>query len=470
MIKRIFNAISRRLAGIAPAQTRSVDGSETAGTSVKTYSGHQQGIHHRLIDKAALDTVFSLKRAGYEAYLVGGAVRDLMLGIEPKDFDIATNASPDQVKQVFRHRCQLIGRRFRLAHIRYGRLIIEVATFRGDQENGHPARQVDDSGRLLRDNVYGTMDEDVWRRDFTINALYYDPKRDVVIDYVAGREDLYAGQIALIGDPWVRYREDPVRMIRAVRFAAKLGFNLAPSAEKPIGELGVLLKEVSNARMFDEVLKLFHSGSAILVFEKLRHYDLFKHLFPLTDAILASEKEQFPRQLVIEALQSTDRRIAEDKPVNPAFLFAAMLWEPMMQARHDYLQEGLSPQDAFFAAAGDVLHVQCAHTSIPKRFTAQVRDIWNLQFRLHKRFGDRAAVLRAHPRFRAAYDFIGIRLAAGETELEDLFDWWTQYQEKDSLEQVRFANQMIRDIKPVRSKRSNRNFYRKKSSHSANDD
>lgn len=466
MIKRIFNAISRRLARITPEQTREVTGAEMSGTNVQTYSGHQQGIHHRLIDKAALDTVFSLKRAGYDAYLVGGAVRDLMLGIEPKDFDIVTNASPDQVKQVFRHRCQLIGRRFRLAHVRYGRLIIEVATFRGGQDDNHPARQIDDTGRLLRDNVYGTMDEDVWRRDFTINALYYDPKRDVVIDYVGGREDLQAAQIALIGDPWVRYREDPVRMIRAVRFAAKLGFNLAPSAEAPIAELGGLLKEVSNARLFDEVLKLFHSGAAILVFEKLRHYDLFKHLFPLTDAILATENEYFPRQLVIEALQSTDRRIAEDKPVNPAFLFTAMLWEPMMQARQDYLDDGLSPQDALFAAAGDVLHIQCSHTAVPKRFTAQVRDIWNLQFRLHKRFGDRAAALRAHPRFRAAYDFIGIRVAAGETELKDLFDWWTAYQEKDPLEQIRFANQMVRDAKPERRKRSNRNFYRKKSDQS----
>ncbi|SFR53102.1 polynucleotide adenylyltransferase PcnB [Thiomicrospira sp. ALE5] len=463
MIKRIFNAISRRLARITPEQTREVKGDELVGTNVQTYSGHQQGIHHRLIAKPALDTVFSLKRAGYDAYLVGGAVRDLMLGIEPKDFDIVTNASPDQVKKVFRHRCQLIGRRFRLAHVRYGRLVIEVATFRGGQDDSDPARQVDESGRLVRDNVYGTMDEDVWRRDFTINALYYDPKRDQVIDYVAGHADLQAGQIALIGDPWVRYREDPVRMIRAVRFAAKLGFNLAPTTEAPIAELGSLLKEVSNARMFDEVLKLFHSGAAIIVFEKLRHYDLFKHLFPLTDDVLATESEHFPRQFVMAALQSTDRRIAEDKPVNPAFLFAAMLWEPMMQARQDYLAEGLSPQDAMYAAAGDVLNIQCSHTAVPKRFTAQIRDIWNLQFRLHKRFGDRAATLRAHPRFRAAYDFIGIRVAAGETELTELFDWWTEYQDKDALEQVRFAHDVKKGAKPRRHKRSNRNFYRKKS-------
>lgn len=466
MIKRIFNAFRRQAARLVLTATKSGTASgQAAGSgasSRQTFAATSQGIHQGLIDKSALDTLFSLKRAGYQAYLVGGAVRDLMLGLEPKDFDIVTNASPDQVKQVFRHRCQLIGRRFRLAHVRYGRLVIEVATFRGDQELGHPARQIDDSGRLLRDNVYGTIDEDVWRRDFTINALYYDPKRDLVIDYVGGREDLEAGNIALIGDPWVRYREDPVRMIRAVRFAAKLGFKLAESAEQPILELGSLLKEVSNARMFDEVLKLFHSGAAIHVFEKLRHYNLFKHLFPLTDAILASEQDGFPRQLVIKALQSTDRRIEEDKPVNPAFLFAAMLWEPMMEAREDYLSEGLSPQDAMYAAASDVLNVQCAHTAIPKRFTAQIRDIWNLQFRLHRRFGDRAALLRAHPRFRAAYDFIGIRVAAGEEDLADLFNWWTLYQEKDAIEQVRFANQLERDNKPTRRKRSNRNFYRKK--------
>lgn len=423
----------------------------------------QHGISRKAIDNSALDVLYDLKRSGYEAYLVGGGVRDLLLGLEPKDFDIVTNAKPDEVKAVFKHRCQLIGRRFRLAHVRFGRQIVEVATFRGEDDSKE--RQQDKTGRLIRDNVYGTLEEDVWRRDFTVNALYYDIRDFSLVDYVDGLADLKAGQLRLIGEPVTRYHEDPVRMIRAVRFAAKLGFNIEPATEKPLFELGHLLLDVSNARMFDEVLKLFHSGVGLAVFEKLRHYDLFKCLFPLTDRLLASEQEHFPRQLVIEALKSTDSRVQEDKPVNPAFLFAAFLWEPMMQRRQIHLGAGLSPQDAFFAACNDVLEQQVKRTAIPKRFSAQVRDIWNLQFRLPKRFGVKAAQLRGHPRFRAAYDFIGIRLAAGETDLAELFDWWTVYQEKDAIEQIAFANEIMpaRSKKPRKRKPANRNPFRRKS-------
>ncbi len=452
MMQNLFRKF-RRFFSKKPNYTRSIS------DQAVRISRDDHEISRQHIDKSALDVLYSLKRAGYEAYLVGGGVRDLLLGLEPKDFDVVTNASPDEIKAVFKHRCQLIGRRFRLAHVRFGRQVIEVATFRGEEDGSE--RQVDAAGRLIRDNVYGSMDEDVWRRDFTVNALYYDITDFSLVDYVEGLDDLDDGLLRLIGDPETRYREDPVRMIRAIRFAAKLGFAIEPATEKPLFHLGPLLEDVSHARMFEEVLKLFHSGVAVEVFEKLRHYDLFRHLFPLTDAMLTTELDHFPRRLVLEALKSTDARIQEDKPVNPAFLFAALLWEPMLQRMQKHLAGGMIEQDALYAAANDVIEQQIRRTAIPKRFTAQMRDIWNLQFRLPKRFGARAQQLRAHPRFRAAYDFIGIRVAAGEDELAELFDWWTAYQEKDPLEQVAFANTMERPARPKR-RRSGRNFYRRK--------
>ncbi len=447
----------------------------TAKISPVVVKRQKHGISRKQIDKSALDVLYGLKRSGYDGYLVGGCVRDLLLGLEPKDFDVVTNAEPDQVKSVFRQRCRLIGRRFRLAHVRFGRMIIEVATFRGQGDGGGrkdrfgrngkasgPARQVDDSGRLLRDNVYGSIEEDVWRRDFTVNALYYDIRTFSITDYTGGLKDIKKGQIRLIGDPVTRYREDPVRLIRAIRFAAKLGFKIEKRTEKPIVELAPLLQDVSNARMFEEVLKLFHSGQAIEVFEKLRHYHIFEHLFPLTEEVLSKEKDGYPRMLVIEALKSTDKRIQEGKSVNPAFLFSAMLWEPMLQRKQYFMDEGFAHQDALYAAANDVIEQQVLRTAIPKRFTAQIRDIWNLQYRLPKRHGDRAVKLREHPRFRAAYDFLGIRVLAGETEMEEVFDWWTTYQSKSPVDQVAFANE-VEKPKRRRRQRRNRNFYRKRS-------
>ena len=438
-------------------------------------SRDEHNISRNDIDKPALDVLYGLKRAGYDAYLVGGCVRDLLLGLEPKDFDVVTNAEPEQIKAVFKRNCQLIGRRFRLAHVRFGRTVIEVATFRG-QGNGQnrqdyfgrngkksgKAREVDDTGRLVRDNVYGTIEEDVWRRDFTVNALYYNIRDYSIVDYTGGLKDIKLGELRLIGDPETRYREDPVRMIRAIRFAAKLGFKIEKHTEKPIMELASLFDDVSNARLFEEVLKLFHSGVAVQVFEKLRHFGLFGYLFPLTEQMLEGESEGFPRMLVIEALKSTDERIRSGKTVNPSFLFSAMLWESMQQRKKVHLADGLAPQDAFHAAANDVIDQQIKRTAIPKRFTAQMRDIWNLQHRLPKRHGSKAQKLQEHPRFRAAYDFLGIRVAAGETDLKELFDWWTEYQEKDLVDQVAFANKLGREEKKPRRRR-NRNFYRKRS-------
>ncbi len=441
-------------------------------SELKIIERKQHGISRKQIDKEALDVLYGLKRAGYDAYLVGGGVRDILLGLEPKDFDVVTNAEPEQVKGVFKSRCRLIGRRFRLAHVYFGRNAIEVATFRGAGE-GHQSgnrkqvnntRAVDDSGRLVRDNVYGTIDEDVWRRDFTVNSLYYDIHNFSVVDYTGGMEDLRKGQLRLIGDPETRYREDPVRMIRAVRFAAKLGFEIEPRTKAPIYELGHLLKDVSHARMFEEVLKLFHSGVAVEVFEKLRHFGLFTFLFPQTHHLLSQESEGFPRMLVIEALKSTDARIQSGKGVNPSFLFAAMLWEPMLQRMEQHLAEGFARQDAMFAAASDVIDQQIYSTSIPKRFISQIKEIWSLQFRLLNRHGNRPQRLSEHPRFRAAYDFMGIRAAAGdESDLKEVFDWWTEYQKLDSVDQVAFANNVEKPKSRRRRPRRNRNPYRKRS-------
>ena len=273
--------------------------------------------------------LYKLQKEGYSAYLVGGCVRDLLLGREPKDFDVVTNADPEEIKKVFRN-CRLIGRRFRLAHVHFGREVIEVATFRGAAESKNDEKQVlNNEGRLLRDNVYGTIEEDVWRRDFTVNALYYNIKDFSVVDYVHGMEDHKAAELKLIGDPETRFREDPVRMLRAVRFAVKLGFNIDMKCQQAMHEVADLLSSIPSARLYDETLKLFLSGYGLQTFEMLRHYGLFKVLFPVTELSLAEEDAGFPRQLLIKALENSDNRIADGKTVTAYFLFAAFLWEPV---------------------------------------------------------------------------------------------------------------------------------------------
>lgn len=464
--------MQRLIRKVASFFAKGQDQSLIINSEPKVVPRNQHHISRNQIDKAALDVLYGLKRAGYEAYLVGGAVRDLLLGLEPKDFDIVTNAEPEQIKAVFRQRCRLIGRRFRLAHVHFGRTVIEVATFRGagdatklvaKKKTSH-SRAVDESGRLVRDNVYGTIEEDIWRRDFTVNSLYYNIRDFSIVDYSGALGDIKKGQMRLIGDPETRYREDPVRMIRAVRFAAKLGFDIETKTKKPLYDMGHLLKDVSNARMFEEVLKLFHSGVAIEVFEKLRHFGLFTYLFPQTHHVLSEEELGYPRMLVVEALKSTDERIQSGKGVNPSFLFAAMLWEPMLQRREQHLAEGFTHQDALYAAANDVIEQQITSTSIPRRFSTQIREIWNLQFRLPRRAGARALRLFEHPRFRAAYDFLGLRVAAGESSEQELFDWWTEYQKKDAIDQVAFANDVRSEAKKTRKPRRGRNPYRKRSS------
>ncbi|WP_096366983.1 polynucleotide adenylyltransferase PcnB [Thiohalobacter thiocyanaticus] len=387
----------------------------------------EHGISRSLISPNALKVLNRLNQAGFRACLVGGGVRDLLLGREPKDFDVATDATPEQIRQQFRN-CRLIGRRFRLAHVLFGREVIEVATFRAASDpDEDDETQVNDAGRLLRDNVYGSIEEDAWRRDFTVNALYYDISDFSIRDYVGGMEDLEAGRLRIIGDPEARFREDPVRMLRAVRFAAKLGFTLDPELQALIPRLAPLLHDIAPARLYEEVLKLFHGGVALNTFEMLRHYHLFEPLFPLTEAVLAEEENHFPHTLISHALANTDARVAEGKPVTPAFMFAALLWEPMRREMPDPDQPDMSEIQAIQIGGARVVTQQARHVSIPKRFSLPMREIWSLQPRFQRRQGRRALQLLEHPRFRAAYDFLLLRCAAGEVE-QELCDWWTEIQ------------------------------------------
>ncbi|MDG4550700.1 MAG: polynucleotide adenylyltransferase PcnB [Candidatus Contendobacter sp.] len=380
------------------------------------------------ISPNAVKVLYRLREAGYRACLVGGGVRDLLLGREPKDFDVATDARPEQVYKLFRN-CRLIGRRFRLAHVQFGQEIVEVATFRAcgrdsDDSDGPSVERAAD-GRILSDNVYGTIEDDAWRRDFTINALYYDIANFAVLDYVGGMADLQAGLIRLIGDPAQHYHEDPVRLLRAVRFAAKLGFRLDPATEAPLHRLGHLLEKIPPARLFDEVLKLFLGGCAIQTFELLRHYRLFVWLFPATERCLNHQQHHYPKTLLVRALASTDSRLAENKPVNPAFLFAALLWEPLRERMRHLEAEGLDAHMALQEAAERVIQAQIRHTALPRRYSLPMREIWELQQRLTVIAGKRALRLLDHPRFRAGYDFLLLRAEADEQAAE-LADWWTQ--------------------------------------------
>ena len=417
----------------------------------------EHAISRSNINPNALKVLYRLKGAGFAAYLVGGGVRDMLLGREPKDFDVATNALPEEVKKLFRN-CLLIGRRFRLAHVRFERDVIEVATFRaqGDGDSEDEART--ETGRILRDNVYGTVEEDAWRRDFTINALYYNIEDFSVVDFVGGMKDLQAGVLRMIGDPIQRFREDPVRMLRAVRFAAKLGFRIHRDTEAAIFELGHLLEEIPPARLFDESLKLLQGGCGVETFELLRHYRLFAFLFPQTEACLAKEDHGFPKIMLVRALANTDQRIAEGKPVTPAFLYAALLWEPLRQALAEREAAGEPELQAMQDAAKDVLDVQLARISRPKRFSLPMREIWAMQPRLKKITGLRPVKLLEHPRFRAAYDFLLLRGEAGE-ELGDLCQWWTEFQTLDEngrLSRVRGAGKAGKTGKKRRSRRAKR--------------
>lgn len=378
------------------------------------------------INPNALKVLNRLSSSGFQAYLVGGSVRDLLLRKVPKDFDVATDATPNQVRNLFRN-ARIIGRRFKLVHILYHREIIEVATFRG-HEVVNDSHQMNDRGMLVKDNVYGTFEEDAWRRDFTINSLYYNIQDGSIIDFTQGVNDINQRIIRVIGDPATRYQEDPVRMLRAIRFSAKLHFELAPETAAPIHELNHLISHISSSRLFEEMLKLYHCGQAESVQRMLEQYDLFKFLFPQTAALFKSE---YPvNTLLIFALESTDTRIRDNKPVNPAFLYAILLWFPLLARTHQLQEDGVDPLPALDQAMSYVISEQNKHITIPKRHTQIMREIWLLQFRLAKRSGERAHHLLQHPRFRAAYDFLALRALAGDESME-LAQWWTTFQEVD---------------------------------------
>ena len=404
---------------------RIVQDASTDG-SFRIIARAQHSISRKSISPGALRVLYRLHEAGYQAFLVGGAVRDLLLGGHPKDFDIATNATPEQVRAQFRN-CRLIGRRFRLAHVVFGREIVEVATFRGSSDDGSGDRHTVD-GRLVRDNVYGSLEEDAVRRDFTVNALYYDIADFSVRDAVGGMADLEHRVMRLIGDPQLRYREDPVRMLRAARLAAKLRFEIAPETAAPFALLGPLLADAPSARLFDESLKLFLGGYGLASFHALERYGLLQHVFPATARVLAAGTAAHFRGLVEQTLASTDARVREDKPVTPAFLFAAMLWEPVRIATQALLDTGMDASSAWTHAVDRVLHEQAQRVAIPRRFTITIEEIWTLQSRFEQRTKKRALHLLEHPRFRAAYDFLLLR-AAESAELAELAAWWTDVQQ-----------------------------------------
>lgn len=384
-----------------------------------TVDAAQYGITVARIGNSARQVVDRLQEAGYTAHLVGGCVRDLALGHEPKDFDVVTEAHPEEIRVIFRN-ARLIGRRFRLAHVHFGREIIEVATYRAT-----PA--ADSEGDDA--NVFGTAEEDAYRRDFTVNALYYDPTDGVIRDYVGGLADLRAGVLRVIGNPEERFHEDPVRMLRAVRFRVKLGFHLTAEGAAMLPRLAPLLTTVSPARLFEEMLKLFHAGNAVGNYRALREHGLFGALFPAVEAALDKGSEE--NSVLMHALVSSDRRIAENKPVTPAFLFAALLWEPVQEAANRARAAGTAPAEAWQRAAEEVLRAQLKIIALPKRFSVPMREIWSLQGRFDRRGGRHAFRFLESKRFRAAYDFLGLRAASGGADAE-LFEWWTRFQAADT--------------------------------------
>lgn len=395
-------------------------------------------ISRKLISPNAIRVLHRLHDRGYQAYLVGGCIRDILMGRQPKDFDVVTNATPEQVKVCFNN-CRLIGKRFRLAHIMYGREIIEVATFRGHHQSAHiPDKsqktanyqhaQQSTEGQLLRDNVYGSIEEDAQRRDFTINALYYTIKGFYIRDFVNGMEAIKARRIQLIGDPESRYREDPVRMLRAIRFATKLDMTIEPNTEQPIFQLGNLLTNIPPARLFEESMKLILAGKAAANYRMMRKYDLFRHLFPVPYEVLEQHPDSAAERLVEQVFVKTDQRINTNKRVTPAYIHAALLWYVVEKETNIHINTSLTYYDASHLAMNDVLSRHCRSIALPKRFSNVARDIWQLQYRLTRRHGKRPFRLLEHPKFRAGYDFLLLRGEIEGGKIAELAQWWTEFQ------------------------------------------
>ncbi|HKB63562.1 MAG TPA: polynucleotide adenylyltransferase PcnB [Burkholderiales bacterium] len=395
-----------------------------SGSGPRTVPKEQHGIGREAISPGSRKVCEVLHSHGHEAYVVGGAVRDLLLGLRPKDFDVATDAYPEDVHKIFR-RSRLIGRRFKLVHVMFGEETVEVSTFRA-----RTATETDEHGRVLRDNIYGTREDDAIRRDFTINALYYDPASETILDYHNGLRDLQRKSVRIIGDARARYREDPLRMLRAVRFAAKTGFAIDERTRKPIRELARLLENVPPSRVYEEMQKLLLSGYAATGLRRLRSEGLHHDLLPLLDVIF---EQPMGERFVTLALDQTDSRVRSGKSVSPAFLFAALLWHEVLAAWKKAEQRGLKPIPALFEAMDTVLDIQSDKLAIPRRFTAVMKEIWALQPRLEQRSGRRPFGLLAHERFRAGFDFLVLRSASGEAP-EELSQWWEKFQQAGDAE------------------------------------
>ncbi|MDH3001103.1 poly(A) polymerase [Chelonobacter oris] len=420
----------------------------------------EYGIYPRMIQRNALTVVEKLQRNGYEAYIVGGCLRDLLLEKKPKDFDVATNANPEQIKKIFQRQCRLIGRRFRLAHIMFGREVIEVATFRAEHQEEHHgelSRQNDD-GMLLRDNVYGSLENDAHRRDFTVNALYYDPQNNILIDYFNGVEDLRNGKLRLIGDAETRYQEDPVRMLRAMRFMAKLDMFLERDTEAPLKRCAPLLKNIPAARLFDESLKLLQNGCGLKTYELLKHYDLIQYLFPTLTPFFTEHQDSLAERMICTVLHSTDERIKDNLRVNPAFLLAAFYWYPLREKIDQLKNEAdLNNFDAFSVAASEILDGLCRALTVPRRYTMVIRDIWQLQLQLPKRSGNRAEKTMEQPKFRAGYDLLTMRAELEGSELIELVKWWHEYQLSNSQQRENLmVEQNERHPQPKKKRRYRR--------------
>lgn len=407
----------------------------------------QHNISRSAISANALKVLYRLHQHGFQAYLVGGGVRDLLLGLHPKDFDVATNAKPEEVRQIFKN-CRLIGRRFRLAHVFFGRDIVEVATFRRQADVDSQDITHSEQGMILRDNVYGTIEQDAWRRDFTINALYYNIADFSVVDFTGGYADLQTKRLRMIGDVQQRYREDPVRMLRAIRFACKTGFDLPKDITKPMLALKDLISHVSPARLFEEMIKLFHCGAALSGYELLKKHHLFAELFPATAEAL--QQTVYPTHTLLEAVfLNTDQRISNKKTVTPAFIIAALLWHPICLQAEKYKEDGMSFFPARMRAMEDLLHRQIQRISIPKRIVQGARDIWLLQLRMNRRHSKRVQQLMEEPRVRAALDFLELRAQAGEN-VQELARWWRHFIDGDPQQRRELLRSAVKH-KPKKS-------------------
>lgn len=435
MIKKL---IRRILGGTDPG----------AAVRPKTFGPQEHGINPDDVSPNAVRVTQTLQTAGYQAFIVGGAVRDLVLGLKPKDFDVATNATPEEVKRLFR-RAFIIGRRFQIVHVMFGQELIEVTTFRGSSSEEAPK---DAHGRVLRDNTFGEQHEDAARRDFTINAMYYDPSQQRVLDYHGGMKDIRALMLRIIGVPEARYREDPVRLLRVVRFAAKLEFKIAPATRAPMALMAPLINNVPAARVFDEMLKLLMSGHAMACLQRLRKEGLHHGLLPLLDVVL---EQPLGEKFVTLALANTDERVRQGKTVSPGFLFASLLWHQVLEKWEAYRAAGEYPIPALHLAADDVLDGQTEKLALQRRIATDMRDIWAMQPRFERRIGKSPYKLLEHPRLRAGYDFLLLRCASGEIEA-DIGEWWTDFMKADGNEREALINRRPEDTAAVPPKKRRR--------------